>query len=244
MDFLFVIFVFFVATNHLSLPSMKFILTNRNRINLPPDHCLLTFDDGPAGSVTDELLAVLREFKVRACFCLIGSLVLNQPQRVKSIADDGHVLVNHTYHHRFANLLSLDRLEKDLALCDAAVAEAIEGPKVPLLWFRPPFGLVTESVRVVAKTRRILPITHFAFDTLFRTDRAVSAERSIVQDAKRHRGGIFVLHDGLFQSHVSGAESSSNRTWIPRAVRRILEELSGCGFEFPEPEKILRDILI
>ena len=186
---------------------MNFILTNRNLINLPPNQCLLTFDDGPAGRVTDELLAVLREFNTKACFCLIGSLVLKQSERVKSIADDGHVLVNHTHHHRFADLLSLDRLEKDLALCDSAVAEAIGGRKAPLLWFRPPFGLVTESVRMVAKTRRILPITHFAFDTLFRTDRAVSAARSIVQDAKRHKGGVFVLHDGLFQSHVAGAES-------------------------------------
>ena len=243
MDFLFVIFVFFVTRNHLSSPSMKFILTNRYRINLPPDHCLLTFDDGPAGGVTDELLAVLCEFKVRACFCLIGSLVLNRPKQVKRIADEGHVLVNHTYHHRFANLLSLDRLEKDLVLCDAAVAEAIGGPRVPLLWFRPPFGLVTEAVRIAAKTRRILPITHFAFDTLFRTDRAVSATRSIVQDAKRHRGGIYVLHDGLFQSHVAQAESS-NRIWIPRVVRRILEELLGCGFMFPKPAEVLSKIVI
>ena len=222
---------------------MNFILTNRDRINLPPDQCLLTFDDGPAGRVTDELLAVLREFNTKACFCLIGSLVRNQPEQVQRIADEGHILVNHTYHHRFANLLSLDRLEEDLSLCDAAVAEAIGGPFFPLLWFRPPFGLITDAVRMVAKKRRILPITHFAFDTLFRTDRAVGAARSIVQDAKRHRGGIYVLHDGLFQSHVSKVESS-NRIWIPRAVRRILEELSGCGFEFPEPEKLLRDILI
>jgi peptidoglycan/xylan/chitin deacetylase (PgdA/CDA1 family) len=223
---------------------MRFILTDRDRINLQPNQCLLTFDDGPAGGVTDELLAVLREFQVKACFCVIGSLVLIHREQVQEIADEGHTLVNHTHHHRFADLLSFDRLEKDLSLCDAAVADAVGTSPVPLLWFRPPFGLITDSVCAMAKTRRILPITHFAFDTLFRSDRAIGPARSIVRDAKRHRGGIYVLHDGLFQGHVSGAESSSNRVWIPKAVRRILDELSGCGFEFPEPAEVLREIVI
>jgi peptidoglycan/xylan/chitin deacetylase (PgdA/CDA1 family) len=222
---------------------MNFILMNRDRINLPPGQCLLTFDDGPAGHVTDELLAVLREFNVRACFCVIGSLVLNRPEQVKSIAEEGHTLVNHTHHHRLVDLMNFDRLEKDLSLCDAAVAEALGVSVVPLAWFRPPFGLITDAVRQVAKTRWILPITYFAFDTLFRRDRAISPARSIVHNARRHRGGIYVLHDGLFQSHVPNVESS-NRIWIPRAVRRILEELLGYGFEFPEPTKILPKILI
>ena len=51
------------------------ILISRDQCRLPLRHCLLTFDDGPAGRVTEDLLAVLNEFEVKACFCLVGSQV-------------------------------------------------------------------------------------------------------------------------------------------------------------------------
>jgi peptidoglycan/xylan/chitin deacetylase (PgdA/CDA1 family) len=224
---------------------MSFILTSRNRVKLQSGHCLFTFDDGPAGNVTEELLTVLGDFNVKACFCVIGSLVVARPDQIRAIVGEGHFLVNHTFHHRFGDLWDIDRLHSDLALCDRAVSDAIGVANHPLLWFRPPFGLVTGPVRKVAKERRILPITYFTFDTLFNSDRAFGPARWIVEDAIRFEGGIYILHDGLFGSRFSGIIPGwSDRSWVPRAVRRILEDLSERGFKFPEPSKTLETLAV
>src|SRR5215469_3408976 len=65
----------------LSLMPINSILISRKRCRLAPSHCVLTFDDGPAGKVTDDLLTVLQEFGVKACFCLVGCQVANRPEQ-------------------------------------------------------------------------------------------------------------------------------------------------------------------
>jgi peptidoglycan/xylan/chitin deacetylase (PgdA/CDA1 family) len=216
------------------------ILISREECQLPSRSCLFTFDDGPAGKATEELLLVLREFGVKACFCVVGSQVVARPEQARAIASDGHLLVNHTFHHYFADLWHLRRLQADLVLCDEAVASATGGVIRSLPWFRPPFGIITSSVRAIAKERRILPVTYFAFDPWFNSARNAQVPKWIIENAKRQGGGIYVLHDGLVGSPVSGLfRGTPYRGWIPRAVKQILESLSSVGFQFPEPQQAL-----
>jgi len=219
---------------------LGFILSSRRNCPLPPRHCLLTFDDGPGDAVTDELLRVLRRFSVKACFCVVGSEVVRRPEQTRAIADDGHLLVNHGFHHRFADLWYRERLELDLSRCDQAVADALGTPSRPLLWFRPPFGVLTPAVREVSKTRRILTITHFAFDTWFNSPTTFKPRKWIVADAKRRNGGIYILHDGLVSSGLSNVvRGYRDRSWIPRVVEEVLTALLAAGFHFPAPSEAL-----
>ena len=214
------------------------ILISRKQCCLAPRHCVLTFDDGPAGKVTDDLLAVLHEFGVKACFCLVGSQVAIRPEQTRAIATAGHLLVNHTFHHRFADLWSLERFRLDLAWCDQAIRDAVGETCHPLRWFRPPFGLVTAAVREIARTRRILPVTHFVIDPWVRSNRAKRPAKWIIEDAKRREGGIYVLHDGLMTSEIlRSVRGLSRRNWIPRVVSQVLGELTAAGFQFPDPSR-------
>ncbi|HEY1478024.1 MAG TPA: polysaccharide deacetylase family protein [Chthoniobacterales bacterium] len=217
------------------------ILVSRNQCGLPLHHCLLTFDDGPAGRVTDDLLAVLNDFGVKACFCVVGSQVATRPEQTRAIASAGHLLVNHTFHHRIMDLWHVDRFKLDLMRCDQAVCNALGETCAPLPWFRPPFGLVTGAVREIARTRRILPVTHFAFDPWFKSDRTRRPARWIIEDARRRDGGIYVLHDGLIINGISDLlRGLPRRAWIPHVVKQILGELTAVGFQFPDPSKALR----
>jgi peptidoglycan-N-acetylglucosamine deacetylase len=216
------------------------ILISRKQCCLAPGHCVLTFDDGPAGKVTDDLLAVLHEFGVKACFCLVGSQVAIRPEQTRAISTAGHLLVNHTFHHRFADLWSLERFRLDLAWCDQAIRDAVGATCHPLRWFRPPFGLVTAAVREIARTRRILPVTHFVIDPWVRSNRARRPAKWIIEDAKRREGGIYVLHDGLITSEIlRSVRGLSRRNWIPRVVNEVLGELTAAGFQFPDPSRAL-----
>jgi peptidoglycan/xylan/chitin deacetylase (PgdA/CDA1 family) len=217
------------------------ILISRKQCCLAPRHCVLTFDDGPAGKVTDDLLAVLHEFDVKACFCLVGSQVAIRPEQTRAIATAGHLLVNHTFHHRFADLWSLERFRLDLAWCDQAIRDAVGETCHPLRWFRPPFGLVTAAVREIARTRRILPVTHFVIDPWVRSNRAKRPAKWIIEDAKRREGGIYVLHDGLMTSEIlRSVRGLSRRNWIPRVVSQVLGELTAAGFQFPDPSRVFQ----
>jgi peptidoglycan/xylan/chitin deacetylase (PgdA/CDA1 family) len=217
------------------------ILISRKQCCLAPRHCVLTFDDGPAGKVTDDLLAVLHEFGVKACFCLVGSQVAIRPEQTRAIATAGHLLVNHTFHHRFADLWSLERFRLDLAWCDQAIRDAVGETCHPLRWFRPPFGLVTAAVREIARTRRILPVTHFVIDPWVRSNRAKRPAKWIIEDAKRREGGIYVLHDGLMTSEIlRSVRGLSRRNWIPRVVSQVLGELTAAGFQFPDPFRVFQ----
>jgi peptidoglycan-N-acetylglucosamine deacetylase len=217
------------------------ILISRQQCSLAPGHCVLTFDDGPAGKVTDDLLTVLHEFGVKACFCLAGSQVALRPEQTRAIATAGHLLVNHTFHHRFFDLWNFERFSQDLARCDHAICDAIGETSHPLRWFRPPFGLVTEAVREIARTRRILPVTHFVLDPWAKSDRTRRPAKWIIEDAKRREGGIYVLHDGLMTSEfLRSVRGSPRRIWIPHVVNQVLEELTAAGFKFPDPSQVFR----
>ena len=221
------------------------IVIPREKCGLPLRHCLLTFDDGPAGATTEAVLLVLREFGVKACFCVVGSQVAARPEQVQTIAADGHLLVNHTFHHRYADLWDFRRFESDLIRCDEVVASATAGAPRPLLWFRPPFGLLTTPVREIAVKRRILPVTHFPFDTWFNSPAPRRAVDWIINHAQRHQGGIYVLHDGLIGSPVSSfLRPTANRAWVPQAVRQMLQRLFAVGFQFPEPSNALHSLAL
>ena len=58
----------------------------------------LTFDDGP-GPYTDQFLALLDKYQVKATFFVLGELVQYKPASIKEIVAKGHELADHTYNH-------------------------------------------------------------------------------------------------------------------------------------------------
>src|ERR1700761_1424308 len=58
----------------------------------------LTFDDGP-NAHTEELLDVLKKYNVKATFFIVGNMAHKNPRTLKRIADEGHLLANHSATH-------------------------------------------------------------------------------------------------------------------------------------------------
>lgn len=64
----------------------------------------LTFDDGPTTNVTPRILDILKEKNVQATFFVLGANVEKHPDVAKRIADEGHLLANHSYSHDYKAL--------------------------------------------------------------------------------------------------------------------------------------------
>ena len=60
----------------------------------------LTFDAGFENGNTEKILDTLNRNNVKACFFLVGNYLEKEPELVKKIAEEGHIIGNHTYHHR------------------------------------------------------------------------------------------------------------------------------------------------
>ncbi|MGN6567550.1 MAG: polysaccharide deacetylase family protein, partial [Flavipsychrobacter sp.] len=58
----------------------------------------LTFDDGP-GAETSTILNILREQNVPAAFFNIGKNAVSNPDILKRMDVEGHVIGNHSYNH-------------------------------------------------------------------------------------------------------------------------------------------------
>ena len=98
----------------------------------------LTFDDGPGGKVTEEILNILKENDVKATFFLIGELVEKHPDLVKRMNDEGHSIGVHTFTHERNKIYRNDSsfLEENLKAQESI--EKVIGKKVFSLRF--PFG--------------------------------------------------------------------------------------------------------
>ena len=64
----------------------------------------LTFDDGPNHSVTTDVLDVLRRYNVKATFFVVGTLMEANSGVARRIYEEGHLLANHSYSHKYSEL--------------------------------------------------------------------------------------------------------------------------------------------
>jgi peptidoglycan/xylan/chitin deacetylase (PgdA/CDA1 family) len=62
----------------------------------PTKYIALSFDDGPAGAVTNSLLATLEAKKVKATFFLIGQNIRSNKAAAQALFAAGHELANHS----------------------------------------------------------------------------------------------------------------------------------------------------
>ena len=70
----------------------------------------LTFDEGYENGFTPTILDTLKEKDVKAMFFVTYDFAKDNPELIKRIIDEGHILGNHTRRH-----YSMDELDKDTA---------------------------------------------------------------------------------------------------------------------------------
>lgn len=154
----------------------------------------LTFDDAPHPLFEPLLLDLLRRSGFKATFFVIGRNAVAYPYFIRDMADQGHEVANHTYHHVRLPPLPLKDASAELKWADDAL-EQLTGKKVR--YFRPPGGDYTPQTLDAA---RALGLT-----TVFWTDDPGDFQNpgdALLESrlrGKLNNGGIVLLHDNAPQ---------------------------------------------
>ncbi|WP_262177374.1 polysaccharide deacetylase family protein [Saccharococcus sp. Marseille-Q5394] len=187
----------------------------------------LTFDDGPDPRFSNDVLDVLKQYNVPATFFVLGSRAVANPEIVKRMQNEGHVIGNHTYAH--PNLVEesdLDTLEGEVTRTEDAL-NGIIGYRTKL--FRPPYGFLYNEL--VEKLRDMdYYVIGWSVDSLDWQEDPPEVIASNVLDII-HPGAIILMHDG--------AESGGDRTNTIEALQQIIPTLQGQGYEFVTVPELL-----
>lgn len=108
----------------------------------------LTFDNGYENGYTEQFLDVLKKEKVPATFFVTGHYLESQPELVKRMAQDGHIIGNHSYYHPDLTQVDDERLKRELEKVRAKTEE-ITGIK-HMVYLRPPRGILSERTIKIA----------------------------------------------------------------------------------------------
>ncbi|WP_018757114.1 polysaccharide deacetylase family protein [Paenibacillus terrigena] len=99
----------------------------------------LTFDDGPDPYYTAELLDLLKKYDAKATFFVVGSNAEKNPEIVKRIHDEGHLIGIHNYVHKTNWLMRPGTVRKQIKKTSDIIYQ-ITGSKS--VYYRPPWGIV------------------------------------------------------------------------------------------------------
>src|SRR5579884_934662 len=186
----------------------------------------LTFDDGPS-PYTPQVLAVLKQYNVKATFFLWGEHVQQYPDYAQQELATGMAIGNHTWTHPHLTTLSNSAIVTELTNTQNTIKQTIG--YTPTL-FRPPYG--EYNANMLAVTGQVgLPSTilwNCAPLDWEMPPPAVIASRVLNNISN---GSIILLHDG-------GGDRSNTVAALPI----IIQGLQARGLRLVTVPQLLADI--
>jgi peptidoglycan/xylan/chitin deacetylase (PgdA/CDA1 family)/TolA-binding protein len=171
---------------------------------LPPKTLVLTFDDGPHGTYTNEIAAILKQYSAPAIFFEVGSNLgtLDAAGKAKlnprtadvsrKLLDAGYVIANHSLTHAQLSKKSGEALKSEILNTDELL-KAVDSRRSQL--FRFPYGARNAEGLDVLETAHLRSVM-WNIDSLDWADPvpASIAERVLAAVGKEGRG-IILFHD-------------------------------------------------
>ncbi|AEE96471.1 polysaccharide deacetylase family protein [Mahella australiensis] len=103
----------------------------------------LTFDDGPDGRFTPQILDILKKYNVKATFFVIGRNAEKYPEVLKRTSDEGHVIGNHSWDHKDFTKLTDNDLYEEIHKTETLLDRQL-GSHSPLI--RMPYGAFNDNI--------------------------------------------------------------------------------------------------
>jgi len=199
------------------------VKTNRKRI-------ALTFDDGPSPEWTPKILDVLKKYKVKATFFMIGHHVQKYPQIAKRVVAEGHEVGNHGFAHSVVLYYKPAEIEEEIKYTEYVIKE-ITGYTTKI--FRPPKAWLSKTIKDKIKSMGydvVLWSLNSKDWVMFNFKYIV---KYIVSRVKN--GDIVLFHDS---GNVMSTEGG-DRTQTVKSVGLLIKTLTEKGYEFVTTEELI-----
>ena len=152
----------------------------------------LTFDEGYENGYSAKILDVLKEKNVSGVFFVTYDYVKRNPELVKRMIDEGHVVGNHTWSHPSMPTVPLEQAKDEITKLHDYVKTEF-GYEMSL--FRPPMGEFSE--------RTLAPTQALGYQSVFWSfayadwdpDKQMDPEQAYQKvTGAAHDGAIYLLH--------------------------------------------------
>ncbi|MFA9424404.1 MAG: delta-lactam-biosynthetic de-N-acetylase [Sedimentibacter sp.] len=154
----------------------------------------LTFDGGYENGFTENILDTLKKNDVKAAFFLVGHYLEEEPNLVKRMIEEGHIVANHTYNHPdMSKITQIEFFKKELNSLEAMYKE-ITGEEMSK-YYRPPQGKFNEDNLKMANELGYKTIFwSLAYEDWY-TNKQPSKELAFEKLIPRiHPGAVVLLH--------------------------------------------------
>ena len=133
-------------------PNMAYIAEeNGFFIGTDPDEKViyLTFDAGYENGNIARILDTLKAHNARGAFFILENLIRRNPELVRRMKDEGHLVCNHTARHKDMTSLSETEIENELHALETLYSETFGDTLAP--FYRPPEGKFDRKSLSIAK---------------------------------------------------------------------------------------------
>ncbi len=187
----------------------------------------LTFDAGYENGSTEKILDTLQKHGVPAAFFLVGNYLERNPDLVRRMVDQGHLVGNHTMHHYdMSKLTDRDAFAKELSDLEALFLE-VTGQQMPK-YYRPPQGIYSEENLKMAQSLGYRTVFWSLAYVDWNNDAQPTREAAFSKLLPRvHNGAVVLLH-------------STSRT-NGEILDELLTKWEEMGYRFASLEELFGD---
>lgn len=181
----------------------------------------LTFDEGYEAGYTEKILETLKVNNVKAAFFITAHFVNTQPNLVKRMIEEGHIVGNHTVNHKSMPELSLEEIKKEVMELHTVIYEKFG---YEMKFIRPPKGEYSEKTVNYCNTLGYkTAMWSFAYDDWDEKHQKgeVYVKEKIMSNI--HNGAVILLH----------GNSKDNTNVLDSCIKQI----KAMGYEFKTLEK-------
>jgi len=176
----------------------------------------LTFDEGYEAGYTEKILATLKSNEVKATFFITAHYLNSEPDLVKKMIDEGHIVGNHTVNHKSMPDLSDEEMKNEVMNLHTAIYDKFG---YEMKYIRPPKGEFSERTTAYTNTLGYKTVMwSFAYDDWDenKQGREEYAKKKILDNI--HNGAVILLH----------GNSKDNTNILDECIKKIKE----MGYEF------------
>ena len=154
----------------------------------------LTFDAGYENGATAKILDALKKHNAPASFFLVGNYLEKNPDLVRRMVNEGHIVANHTMHHYDMSKLS-DKAAFSKELTDLEnLYREITGGEMPK-YYRPPQGIYSQENLEMAKELGYKTVFWSLAYVDWNNDKQPTADYAFSKLLPRtHNGAVVLLH--------------------------------------------------